>query len=446
MDRTHQIDEQLACMAAHLADRQPAILAAWRAAIDADPQLTSAAALPRKQLNDHIPHVLDAFGRELRARYHDEHAAARKESHEDATAHGLHRWQQGYHLREVTREWGHLQLCVGDELRRYASSQPNLDPAVMPTAYRALARVCSEGVTDSTERYFELQQIEAAGYVRDLEQALEQVRELERQRAELWRQAAHDLRGNLGVVTNVTAGLSLENVPQPVRDNFLRLLAKNVSSLHSMLDDVMSLARLQAGHEHRDVKPIDAAKLVRGLCENLQPLAEERGLFLKVDGPATFEVEGDAVKLQRIVQNLLINAFKYTHRGGVTVRWGHSRRNDAERWMLSVEDTGPGFHAGPGAPMAGALEEATNEARQVENASEHPQQQRTKESDEPAAPPPDPRPVRQEPGEGIGLAIVKRLSELLDATVELVSVPDKGTTVHIVLPRQYPAAQRKPDR
>jgi signal transduction histidine kinase len=208
---------------------------------------------------------------------------------------------------------------------------------------------------------------------------------------------------------------------------------------------VMSLARLQAGHEQRDVKPIDAAKLVRGLCENLQPLAEERGLFLKVDGPATFPVEGDAVKIQRIAQNLLINAFKYTDRGGVTVRWGDSRKNDAERWMLSIEDTGPGFHAGPGAPMAGALEEATNEARQVENASEHPAQQRTNESAELTAPPPDPRPVHQEPGEGIGLAIVKRLSELLDATVELVSVPNRGTTVHIVLPRHYPAAQRNRD-
>src|SRR5687767_6769370 len=167
VDRTHEIDKQLAGLARHLADRQSAILAAWRDAIDSDPQLTSAGSLPRKQLNDHIPHVLDAFGQELRARSGDDHAAAKKESHEDATAHGLHRWQQGYHLREVTREWGHLQLCVADELRRYASTQPQLEPAVMPTAYRALARVCSEGVTDSAERYFELQEIEAAGSVRE---------------------------------------------------------------------------------------------------------------------------------------------------------------------------------------------------------------------------------------------------------------------------------------
>ncbi len=444
MDRTHHIDEQLAGLASHLAERRPAILKAWREAIESDPQLTTASSLPRKQLNDHIPHVLDAFGRELRARADREHAAAKKESHEDAAAHGLHRWQQGYHLREVTREWGHLQLCLADELRSYAAARPDLEPDVMPAAYRALASVCGEGVSNSTDRFFEMQQIEAAGYVRDLEGALEQVRELERQRAELWREAAHDLRGNLGVVTNVTAGLTLENVPQPTRDNFLRLLKKNVSSLHVMLDDVMSLARLQAGHEWRDIKPIDAGALLRELCENLQPLAEERGLFLKTHGPANFVVEGDTIKLRRIAQNLLINAFKYTAQGGVTVGWGDSRKDDAERWMMSVQDTGPGFHAGPGAPLTEALEEATAGARLVENAGEDPERQGASKAALPAGKVPDRRAVHQEQGEGIGLAIVKRLSELLDATVELTSEPGRGTLVRIVLPRHYPGAQQKP--
>src|SRR5258706_4144364 len=357
---------QLAELASHLAQRQPAILQAWRDAIERDPQLTTASTLPRKQLNDHIPHVLDAFGRVLRARGIIDHIQARQESYEDAAAHGLHRWQQGYHLREVAREWAHLQLCLADELSSYVAAHADLDPTVMPAAYRALAAVCGEGVSDSTDQYFEMQQVEAAGYVRDLEEALEQVRELERQRADLWREAAHDLRGKVGVVANATTGLTLADVPQPVRDNFLRLLQKNVSSLHSMLDDVMGLARLQAGHEQRDIKPIDASALMGELCETLQPLAEARGLFLKLDGPPAFAVEGDAVKLQRIAQNLLINAFKYTEQGGVTVSWGDSRENDTERWMLSVEDTGPGFHAGPGAPLAAALEKATAEQRQVD--------------------------------------------------------------------------------
>src|SRR5689334_10594773 len=105
MDLSPHAATQLAELAAHLGQRQLAILQAWREAIERDPQLTTASALPRKQLNDHIPHVLDAFGRALRARGAREHVEAKQESRDDAAAHGLHRWQQGYHLREVAREW-----------------------------------------------------------------------------------------------------------------------------------------------------------------------------------------------------------------------------------------------------------------------------------------------------------------------------------------------------
>jgi hypothetical protein len=145
-------------------------------------------------LNDHIPDLLDAFERKLRNLAGSKLSEAKDGNKENAAAHGLQRWQQGYDLREVTREWGRLQLCVMDELESYAS-RSEVKAQVMSTARRAWAELCSEGVSESTAQYFDLQQIEALGHVRDLEQALEQVRELERQRAELWREAAHDLRG-----------------------------------------------------------------------------------------------------------------------------------------------------------------------------------------------------------------------------------------------------------
>jgi signal transduction histidine kinase len=266
---------------------------------------------------------------------------------------------------------------------------------------------------------------------------LEKMRALERQRAELWREAAHDLRGNLGVVVNVTAGLSLQGVSGPLRDNFVRMLNENVSSLHSLLEDVTDLARLQAGHERRQLKPFDAAVALGELCERMQPLVEERALYLTTEGPAKLAVEG-AVKVQRIAQNLLLNAIKYTTSGGVTVSWGDSRENDLNRWMLSVQDTGPGFHAGPGAPMAAALEEATTEARHVEEAAREGKGFRSgKEPDLSPAARLAARSSHQEHGEGIGLSIVKRLCELLDATVEMVSNPGEGTTLRILFPRSY---------
>jgi signal transduction histidine kinase len=179
------------------------------------------------------------------------------------------------------------------------------------------------------------------------------------------------------------------------------------------------------------------------LCENLQPFAVEQGLFLKTNGPTTLQVEGDAVKTRRIAQNLLLNALKYTQKGGVTVSWGDSRKNDAERWMLCVQDTGPGFHAGPGAPLAAALEEATEEAHHVEERARNGINGQQDEPELAPGSPPDRRPVHQEQGEGIGLSIVKRLCELLDASVELESRPNEGTLFRVVLPRRYSIAEHK---
>jgi signal transduction histidine kinase len=358
--------------------------------------------------------------------------------HGDAAAHGLHRWQQGFDLAEVTRELGRLNECVVAEIDSYAAAHPELEHDAMAAARRLWAQQHGAAIGASTSQYFHLQQIEARSHIQDLEHAMSTLRELEQQRALLWQQAAHDLRGNLGVVSNAAAGLSSASASDTMRANFLRLLDRNVGALRQLLNDVTGLARLQAGQESRSVEPFDAAVLLRDVCEGLQAQAQERNLFLKFNGPPALAVEGDPVKTRRIAQNLVLNAVKYTHDGGVTVTWGLCTDEDAARWFIKVADTGPGYHAGPGSPLAGALETATEQANQlagdaatgrvthVDGAAAGNEQARK-----------DVRPVRQETGEGIGLSIVKRLCDLLDATVELESKVGAGTTFGVLLPRRY---------
>lgn len=437
-----KFDEHLVALATHLHVRRGTILRSWRERVEADPEWTTGSTLPRTQLHDHIPDFLRLYNLRLQNGTGRPSAELDAESTEKAAGHGLQRWQQGYRLREVTREWGHLHICLVDELESYSLSQPDLSPEAMAMARRELARLCNHGLSESTARYFEMQQTEAEGHVRDLQQTLAQVQALERQRARLWQQAAHDLRGNVGVVTNVTSGLSREGVSEGIRDELLRLLQNSVGALRSMLEDVIRLARLQAGREQRQVEDFDAAELLRSLCESLKPLASERGLTLETEGPESLWVVGDAIKVRRIAQNLLLNALKYTQEGGVTVVWGDSRNNDPERWMLCIRDTGPGFHAGPGAPLAEALKDATAEAREVEEKAGA--GNGWNEADPAEAAAPDLRPVYQERGEGIGLSIVKRLCELLDASLELESEPAAGTLFRVVLPRRYDVAPPEP--
>ena len=425
-----------AALGAYLKRRRGAILQAWRAAVMSDPTLTTGAALPRAQLHDHIPALLVDFERKLTGGAADPGDEVLHKS--DAAAHGLHRWQQGFDLAEVTRELGRLNECVVVELEDYAASHPSLDPRVMAEARRIWALQCGDAVSASVSQYFQLQQIEASSHIRDLEQALHALRELEQERARLWQQAAHDLRGNLGVVATVTAGLASPQASEVMRGSFLRLLDRNVGSLTHLLNDVTSLARLQGGLEHRNLEAMDAAALLRALCEDLQPNAQDRGLYLRFNGPAALPVEGDAVKTRRIAQNLVINAIKYTRSGGVTVSCGDCASSDLDRWFLEVRDTGPGFHAGPGSELAGALEEATDQAKQV--AVDHATGAVTHANVDLAdnyPSPQDPRPVQQQTGEGIGLSIVKRLCDLLDATTELQSEMGVGTTARVLLPRSY---------
>ncbi|RZJ09033.1 MAG: sensor histidine kinase [Rubrivivax sp.] len=433
-----------AALGAHLKRRRDAILRAWRAAVTADPALTSGASLPRDQLHDHIPALLANFERALGADAQPP-AAEEAATEGDATAHGLHRWQQGFDLSEVTRELGRLNECVVEELEDYAVAHPALAAGAITEARRIWARQCGEAISASVSQYFQLQQIEAGTHIRDLERALQSVQELEQERARLWQQAAHDLRGGLGVVATATAGLAAAQASEQLRARFLRLLDRNVSSLSQLLNDVTSLARLQGGLEDRRIEQIDAAALLATLCEDMQPLALQRGLYLRFEGVHALPVEGDPVKARRIAQNLVLNAVKYTSSGGVTVNCGTCRSGDRERWFMQISDTGPGFHAGPGSLLAGALEEATDQARQV--AADHATGTVTHvnvDLAESIAAADDPRPVRQQPGEGIGLSIVKRLCDMLDATIELRSEPGVGTTFRILLPRSYGDAQASP--
>jgi signal transduction histidine kinase len=300
----------------------------------------------------------------------------------------------------------------------------------MALAHRALARLCGDGVIESAARYAKLQQAEAAARLRDLEQTFEQ---LERERAEGWRQAAHDLRGSVGIISNATAVLSRDPA-EPVRAHFSQVLERGVSSLHTLLSDLIDVARLEAGHERRNVAPFDAAHTLRNLCETMRSTAAEGSLFLLAQGPDSLPVAGDEAKVLRIAQNLLLNAFKATERGGVRVLW-ESRE---EHWLLSVQDTGPGFSRGPAAPLERALKEATEESHEVETRAAS-----AGDADGGADPAPTlPSQSRHRAaqilaGEGIGLSIVKRLCELLDASLELETAAGSGTTFRVTFPRSY---------
>jgi hypothetical protein len=145
--------------------------------------LANAYTLSTAQFYDHIPGVLDSFEKNLCAHSQADVVEAAEVQKERAADHGLHRWHHGYNLQEVMREWGHLHVCLVGELEEYHVAHPELPREVMAFARLTLVHLCSDGVNESAAHYARLQQVEAAGRVRDLEQALSQIRELDRQKS-----------------------------------------------------------------------------------------------------------------------------------------------------------------------------------------------------------------------------------------------------------------------
>jgi signal transduction histidine kinase len=434
MSDTDEPKHGLASLARHLAARRPAILRAWQSAVEADPELTTSSSLARAQFSDHIPQLLAAFERRLLARDPLEKEVAVEDQIISAAEHGVHRWQQGYNQREAIREWGHLQYCLLNELEDFARAHPGLQASVMPVARRALVRLCGAGVCESASSYERLQRSAAASRVLELEWALLQLQRLERQRAESWREAAHDLRGSVGVVATASSALLQQRADALQHEAASHALQRSVETLRSLLSDMMDLARLEAGQEQLRITRFDAAALLRGYCDSVRSIAQERSLFLKVEGPETLWASGDPAKVHRIAQNLLLNALNVTQRGGVRVIWAEREVSDVQQWLLCVQDTGPGFQAeSPAAPLEHAVLEATAEAQHAEPDAQPAPTLRSQS---------DPDRARDAGGEGIGLSIVKRLCELLDASLEMETAPGEGTTFRVVFPRQYvsPAA------
>ena len=361
--------------------------------------------------------------------------AAEDDARELGAKHGMQRWQRSFRLREVIGEWGHLHFCLLREMDEYFAAHPDVPAAIAPAARAELVRLVNGGLVESADQYSRLSRDEAAGHLRDLQRALANASELDRLRGELLRQSVHDLGGSMQNVHLSAEELADPTLPDPDRTELTGILLRGVDSLRSMLAELMNLARLEAGQEQRQVAPFDAAGVLTAVCEGARPLAVHRGLELKVEGSESLRVVGDAGKMARILQNLLNNALNYTERGGVTVRWAE---RDAAHWNLEIQDTGPGLPGGPGAPITRDLRQATSDAREAEASAGD------AEAAEKIALPAERLPTRQKAGEGIGLSIVKRLCELLDAGLELESPPEGGTLFRVTFPRSYPSDEEGP--
>jgi signal transduction histidine kinase len=243
-----------------------------------------------------------------------------------------------------------------------------------------------------------------------LAESLARLEQLSRVKDEFLANVSHELRTPLTLILGPLEDL-LVDADEPRRAD-LTLVQRNAVRLNGMVDDLLDLARLQAGQLHLTVTTFELGDALERVVEQFRPLAGRRGLTLTLVVEPVAPLEGDPRRLEFVFANLLSNALKFTPAGGAVRVAIAPDGGNAGGIAVSVADTGPGIPPELQEHIFG----------------------RFNRYDIPGA--------AGAAGSGIGLALVKELVELHHGSVAVASEPGQGACFTVRLPRAQPAGAR----
>jgi signal transduction histidine kinase len=228
----------------------------------------------------------------------------------------------------------------------------------------------------------------------------EQLAELDRAKTAFFSNVSHELRTPLTLILGPLED-ALGDSPRALRDESLESVHRNALRLLRLVNSLLDFSRVEAGRLESRYQATDLSVLTGGLAGSFQSLVESAGLKLRVDCPPLPEpVYVDRSQWEKIVLNLLSNAFKFTFAGEITVRL---RAKDGHV-ELSVKDTGTGI-------PAEALPKIFDRFHRVDGARS-----------------------RSFEGTGIGLALVRELVAQHGGAVRVESAVDQGTEFVVTIP------------
>jgi PAS domain S-box-containing protein len=244
----------------------------------------------------------------------------------------------------------------------------------------------------------------------ELERALERVSTLDRMKTEFFANLSHELRTPLTLILGLSERLlheqSATGMDAQCRSS-VEAIRRNAAAQLRTVNDLLDLAKSEAGQLQASYRRADVTAIVRRVAEQFAAAASQRALAYFVDLPALLDADVDVRKFERIVLNLLSNAFKFTPDGG-HIRCTLRVAGD-DRFVLIVQDSGPG--------IAPAQREAVfDRFRQGDAAGGDGWQ-----------------------GSGLGLTIVKEFVELHRGTVAVTDAAGGGAVLQVELPLRAPA-------
>jgi signal transduction histidine kinase len=253
--------------------------------------------------------------------------------------------------------------------------------------------------------------------VAELEGERDTVRHLLEARRELFTAVSHELRTPVATLRAYldTSLDHLDGGPPALRGD-LEVMARETERLQRLIDDLFTLSRAEVGSLPMDPAPVDVPQLLERSAEAVRLLARERGrIELVVDAPEALPlVLADEGRLEQVVRNLLANAIRHSRPGGV-IRLAAERAPASDEVAIHVEDTGEGI-------AQADLERIWERFYRTDDARD-----------------------RDRGGAGLGLALVKELTEAMGGRVEATTTVGEGSRFSAYLPVATATVLRQDD-
>ncbi|MCU0848928.1 MAG: ATP-binding protein [Spirochaetes bacterium] len=229
------------------------------------------------------------------------------------------------------------------------------------------------------------------------------VEEANKLKSEFLSNMSHELRTPLNSILALSRVLSmqLKDRLSDEESGYIKIINQNGGKLLTLINDILDLSKIEAGRIDLRPKRIALHSIIGIITDNLEQLAEEKGIYLKVDVPRDLpQIESDESRVYQIFQNIIGNAVKFTEEGGVEI----TADGGPGTVKIRVRDTGIGI-------AEENLPHIFEEFRQIDGTL-----------------------TRKYDGTGLGLAIASKSAELISGTIRAESRLGGGSMFEVTLP------------